>query len=429
MKQKKLLFNSYPLLGIAFAAHLCFFAFYAHQYQPSFTKSIVGAYLALCIIAGIIFKRYQSSGDAVLRDMQDVYEEINILSDTIMKNNHKIESLHSVIMRYRSLKGLTERLSKGFDTDDTIQILVEETARLIKGRGNTYLLFLHDKEKNKLSMEAMKHVTTKETVKAKQGDIFDSWILSKMQPLIVEDAKKDFRFDFERIAKEYPRKVRSLISVPLIIGKDLVGIMRIDNTKECRFNAEDLRLLSTVSDLGAIAIENAQLYQRTKELSIKDGLTGLYLRRYFFDRLEQEFKRALASDLPLSLLMIDIDDFKVYNDKFGHIAGDLLLQHIGKTLLKQFDKAGNIVCRYGGEEFAVLLVSTTKKEALRLAERLRSTIKETKIQLRKKFIPITVSIGVSAFPEDARLKEVLIQASDSALYRAKKAGKDKVCSS
>jgi len=225
------------------------------------------------------------------------------------------------------------------------------------------------------------------------------------------------------------REFRSLIISPLTSGKIVLGVLRIDNPKAETFNSEDLRFLSTIADLGAVAIENALLYQRTRELAIRDGLTNLYLRRYFSQQLNHEVIRAMRNDSQLSLIILDIDKFKSYNDKFGHIAGDIVLKDISRVLIDHFDAPGNVICRYGGEEFAILLPDIPKKKTISLAEDLRKKIKNTNIILRKKKTNVTVSIGVAAFPTDARIKEELIQKADEQLLKAKKLGRNKVCHS
>ena len=130
---------------------------------------------------------------------------------------------------------------------------------------------------------------------------------------------------------------------------------------------------------------------------------------------------------PLSFLMIDLDYFKKYNDQFGHVAGDIVLKTVAKILDDSFGQPGNIVCRYGGEEFCVLLPDCTKENAKQLAEKVRKKIEQEKIVLRRQETNITVSIGVSTFPKDAQMKEELIYKADHALYRAKEEGRNRVC--
>jgi diguanylate cyclase (GGDEF)-like protein len=248
-----------------------------------------------------------------------------------------------------------------------------------------------------------------------------------MQPLLIEDTKNDYRFDADRILTQEAREIGSLISVPLMVGNTALGILRIDNPHENHFTTEDLRFLTTIGDLGAVAIENAQLYERIEQLAIKDGLTGLYLRRYLLDRMPEEISRQIRQKTALAFLMLDLDHFKQYNDKFGHIAGDIVLRTLGMILSDLFKDPGMLVCRYGGEEFSVLLPDCTSQKALELAEKAKNKIAEQTIILRRERTRVTVSIGVAMFPKDAQNAKELIHKADQALYRAKEEGRNRVC--
>ena len=186
--------------------------------------------------------------------------------------------------------------------------------------------------------------------------------------------------------------------------------------------------MTTIGDMGAIALENAQLYERIEDLAVRDSLTGLFLRRHLLDNLSQEINRQARRKRPLSFIMIDLDHFKKYNDTFGHTAGDIVLRTVGLVLDNMFSDPGNFVCRYGGEEFSVLLPDCSKKEAVKIADDLRKKIEKQSVILRRKKTKITASMGVATFPEDAQIKDDLIQQADAALYKAKKKGRNRVCS-
>src|SRR3989338_766258 len=264
-------------------------------------------------------------------------------------------------------------------------------------------------------------------LKSKKGDIFDEWVVKTLKPLLIEDTKRDFRFDMDKIANEENRLIRSLMSVPLMAGSKALGILRTDSDYENYFSTDDLRFLTTIAGLGAVAIENAQLYEEVEQLAIKDGLTGLYLPRYLLSRLGEEISRQLRRKKQLSFLMVDLDKFKLYNDKYGHMAGDIVLKTISMILQESFSEPGNLVCRYGGEEFAVLLPDCSKEQALSLAEEVRKKIRSQEIILRKQKTNISVSIGVATFPADAQMKDELIHAADHAMYKAKQEGRNRVC--
>jgi diguanylate cyclase (GGDEF)-like protein len=167
------------------------------------------------------------------------------------------------------------------------------------------------------------------------------------------------------------------------------------------------------------------LFEKTMLSAVTDGLTGLYNHRYFQDRLDEEVERARRYGMPLSLLMVDVDDFKVYNDANGHIAGDVLLVEISKILLKAVRKV-DAVARYGGEEFSVILPSTKKKGALTIAWRICQKVAAAHFpnQIVMPQKNVTVSIGVATFPEDAGEKVMLLDCADKLLYQAKALGKN-----
>ena len=325
--------------------------------------------------------------------------------------------------------GSLQELSLCFSLNDTIQALSSETAKLFAHENITQIIYLLDVKAQELGIASSLRGKAVISLKSKKGDVFDGWVLKMLQPLCIENSRNDFRFDLEKINKEEKRDVGSLVSVPLIVEKKVLGILRLDFPLENYFTIEDLRFLTTIGDLAAIALENAQLYEHIEELAIKDSLTELYLRRYLLARLSEEISRQLRRKKELSFLMIDLDKFKQYNDQFGHMAGDIVLRTIGMILFESFKEPGNLVCRYGGEEFAVLLPDCSKPEAVRLAEEMRKKIQKQEIILRKEKTHITVSIGVATFPGDAQMKDELIHKADSALYQAKTTGRNKVCSS
>lgn len=359
-------------------------------------------------------------------DMEELEAEYNILKEEQVKNESEKEGWPKKLLKYSILREITESLSSSLSLEE-ISNLVTDSALYIIGKGETALLFLV--EEGKLALRATSHLgdsfDTQAGIKSKTGDAFDRWVLKRRQNLIVTDGEKDFRF--RTLTKgEGERKVRSLISSPLPRGKEVRGILRLDSSSPDEYAADDLRLLDIVASLTSLAMENAELYQRTEELAIRDNLTGLYVHKYFQDRLEEELKRALIRDYPLSLVMLDIDHFKDYNDQFGHIAGDIVLRRLAKILTEETAQ-GNLVARYGGEEFCLLLPRTDKEGARRLAERIRRKVAEHTITLRRIETRITVSLGVATLPQDARRRADLIRKADEALYRAKEGGKNRVC--
>lgn len=220
-----------------------------------------------------------------------------------------------------------------------------------------------------------------------------------------------------------------LAIVPLKAKDKVKGLILADNfiTKK-PIAKDDLRMLIMLANQAGLAIENSQLYEHTVLRSHTDSLTNLWNHGYFQHILQEELEKAKATQHPLTLMMLDIDDFKVYNDMLGHQAGDNILKELSSLLRNQSRKM-DFVCRYGGEEFTMILPYTEKKEAFSIAERLRQDIQKYPFT-KEELLPnkqITVSLGLASFPADGLTASEVIAYSDKALYRAKHNGKNNTC--
>ena len=219
----------------------------------------------------------------------------------------------------------------------------------------------------------------------------------------------------------------SLLSLPMVQGGELLGVLNFERPQKAAFGREEIELFGSVADQVALAVRNAQLHTQTVELSITDPLTGVPNRRHLFQQLEAEIARANRFGTQLSFLMIDIDHFKKLNDGAGHLAGDEILRAVC-ALMKQRVRKVDTLARYGGEEFAIILPQVPRQEALDVAEKLRRAVEEmpsehAKVQPGGK---ITISIGVSNLPIDATAQEKLVDCADSALYASKRGGRNRV---
>lgn len=194
------------------------------------------------------------------------------------------------------------------------------------------------------------------------------------------------------------------------------------------FSESDVQLARTFGEQSALALANLSMRETLKAQSIRDSLTGLYNRRYMEESLERELSRVVRKNSGLGIMMLDVDFFKQFNDTFGHEAGDVVLRQLGSLLRTQF-RGEDIACRYGGEEFTVILPEATVEATLRRAEELRETAKKGITEFHGQTLkPISLSIGVANFPADGATAETLLRAADGALYRAKKQGRDCVVS-
>jgi len=208
---------------------------------------------------------------------------------------------------------------------------------------------------------------------------------------------------------------------PLVVQDTCLGYLVISG-----ISLDEQPYLGILAAQFALGLKRARLYKIIQELAITDSVTGLFTRRYAMDRLSEEFLRSQEHRLPLSILMIDADNFKECNDKFGHLVGDMVLNEIGRRI-KENVREVDMVSRFGGEEFLVFAPNTSKESATLFAERIRKSIEGSFIRAYDEKVHLTVSVGVASYPEDTAHCQDLIGKSDQALYRAKKSGKNKVC--
>ena len=221
----------------------------------------------------------------------------------------------------------------------------------------------------------------------------------------------------------------SLICTPVVVKDEVRGIIHLDSPKKNAFDEQDSSFVKMLAEEIAIAMERSFIHSQVKASSLKDGLTGCFNRRKLDQDIETEIVRARRYERPLSLLMIDVDWFKNYNDFHGHLKGDELLKKMVR-LFERNMRASDTLYRYGGEEFTVLLPETAKAEALFAASKLQKVIEKAKFEGEKESQPdgkVTVSIGVASYPWDGNDGHELLRSADSELYRAKQIGRNKVC--
>ena len=216
----------------------------------------------------------------------------------------------------------------------------------------------------------------------------------------------------------------SRLSIPLISFGQTLGILILNSSKPGAFHDSDLQSLESVADICANSIQNAHYIERVKQLAYLDGLTGIFNRRFFEMRINEEIERARRYGNGMAVIIADIDHFKRLNDEFGHLLGDEVLRQVSSIFHQQVRKI-DVVCRYGGEEFAILLTQTNEQQALTIAEKLRRQVQQWQFP----GVPrtITVSAGVAAFPTHGRNRDDIVRAADRGLYAAKQDGRNRVC--
>ncbi|MBI4847923.1 MAG: sensor domain-containing diguanylate cyclase [Nitrospirae bacterium] len=244
-------------------------------------------------------------------------------------------------------------------------------------------------------------------------------VLGKGKPVIVQDVSKDKRFG-KQADKFRDVKIRSLICVPLKIKDKPVGVLRLINKRRgATFTPDDVKLLMNISYHAASVLEREYLYQKIEEISITDDLTGLYNIRYLYKSIEVEIERSRRYGSLFSIIFMDIDSLKKVNDRFGHLTGSKVLIETAGIIQINLRKV-DVVIRYGGDEFVIILPQTPRDAGFFVAERLRKII-EKNVYLKGEGSPvrITASFGVASFPDDAKSKEELLRIADKAMYRGK----------
>jgi diguanylate cyclase (GGDEF)-like protein len=355
---------------------------------------------------------------------QKIKEASNLVKADWQKTKEVNNSLSIRLDRYRRLREIGESFSARISLENIYQLAVDTAYDMIPG-SDAALLFVVDENQQKLLLAASRKSTQLPKVKAKNGDIFDKWVFKERQPLSVEDISEDFRFDYAPLAGE--RYFKSVISVPMVSQSRIMGILRLNSREKGTYSFDDLRLLDFISDIASGSINNARLYNATEELSTRDSLTGFYIHRHMKVILYNEIERARLNRWPLSVIMMDIDHFKDYNDKYGHSAGDKVLLGISHILNDIVKKYTQLVARYGGEEFLVILPNTDMHKAAGIAEKIRQDISSRKFVLRREDTSVTISAGVCSYSEDMKDRDGLLKQADFLLYKAKKEGRNKVC--
>ena len=211
---------------------------------------------------------------------------------------------------------------------------------------------------------------------------------------------------------------RAILCIPITYAESLLGVLNVESSREDAFSPQDVLILNTLADLLATALHNAFVFQKLQQQSITDGLTGIKTRRFFWESLSAEWKRASRSGRPFSVVLIDLDKFKEVNDTMGHFEGDLVLARVGR-LLEQKSRQSNIVARYGGDEFIVLMPETGAEQAQVLAERLRQWLASDPMLAEHH---ITGSFGVASFPMHGFSIEDIIRVADAGMYVSKRSG-------
>ena len=322
---------------------------------------------------------------------------------------------------------ITSLMSSGKDNRIILQKIIENTLSILPSK-KVYLIFLDNHRIVKYTgtiRDKGKRIAV-EDIPASAGIV--NWLQREYDS--AKSSERVLSLDLSMIASEFLQEDDSsstVVSAPLIAKNSLFGvIIAINDRERRRFTEDDIHLLTVMANQAAIAFENYILYKKLEIESITDGLTGIYNYRFLIRSLKIEMKRARRFGYPCAFVMIDVDNLKEYNDRNGHLSGSRALRDIAQVITRNCREI-DLVAKYGGDEFALLLPHTGLEGALRLGERMLKAIQRFKFDGVTPEL-LTCSMGVAVFPDDACAIETLIERADAALYLAKSRGKNGILS-
>ncbi len=317
---------------------------------------------------------------------------------------------------YQTVRDLSSTLA----VHEVIERLLDRILRHLDAEIGSVLL-LHDGRLRIVHSRGLPEQVVAETQISRSEGI-SGHVLASDRSLLVANIEADERFRRRNHERYY---TNSFISAPLTFDGETRGVLNVNNkANRMVFHSDDLRLLEAIAGHAAAALHNAHRFEQMLNRAQRDALTGLLNHGRFWSGLEEEVKRSQRYERPVSVIMIDIDHFKRYNDRHGHIEGDAALIAVAKSIAASA-RTHDVVARYGGEEFAVILPETGAAGAEIFAEKIRNTIESADFG-EKCASELTISAGVSTFPEDGRESAELFRRADDRLYLAKAAGRNRV---
>jgi diguanylate cyclase (GGDEF)-like protein len=344
----------------------------------------------------------------ISQDQQASHKEIRSETQRLMTLFLIFPDLAKELSSTLTMKELEEGMVK------TAQHLFDAQAVVFFGIEDNHLQL---KEHRGLSQDQARRL---QRISIGQGQI--GWAAKKQIIMTAQDLQQESVLIRSQLQQQDPGMPTMDICAPLIHRGRLYGVLALAGAAQKKDIVKPLMMV--VANFGVVAMENILLFAETQRQSDQDSLTHLYNNTYFYKYLDREIQKAARYKRPISIVIFDLDDFKRYNDRYGHLEGDQILRVVGELIKKDL-RTVDIPCRYGGEEFAVILPETPAEQAVFVADRARQAVEAHRFS----FATMTVSGGVATYPQDAATAATLLQAAEQALEQAKRSGRNRVVAS
>lgn len=345
----------------------------------------------------------------------------------VVHNSRLHQAAHLQVKRLSVLNDVARAISTTIEMDDLLELIYQQLSRVIAT--DTYFVALYDQETGYMDLRILFDEGERfPPQKVPVGRGLSSLVIREKKPLLVRQLSREIQsLPVEPIVMGQAKFSESWLGVPMMTGERFLGLLVVASYQPHAFDEDDVALLTNVANQAALALDNAWHHQQVEEQARRDSLTGVYNHGYFLQELAVRFEEMVNEEKPISLIMLDIDYFKKYNDTYGHVVGDEVLR-ITVQAIQAHVKRTDIVGRWGGEEFGIVLPGASSEQAHQVAERIRRTLAGLPLtDTSGKPIPKpTVSQGIATYPEHVRTMDELIVVADRVLYQAKSSGRDQV---